>query len=47
MSKLNDHYNIEEKFFGRVNELPKKEVKPFEFIKEADEMIFNQIINNK
>jgi hypothetical protein len=24
MSKLNNHYNIEEKFFGRVQELPEE-----------------------
>jgi len=43
MSKLNNHYNIEENFFGRVYELPKKEIKPFNLIMDADEMIFEQV----
>jgi hypothetical protein len=47
MSKLYNKFNIEEEILGKVYELPKKEkeIKPFDLIMNADNFIFNSILN--
>ena len=45
MSRLYNKFNCEKEVLGEVFELPKKEIKPFNLIIEADEFIFNQITN--
>jgi len=49
MSKLYRHFNSEKEVLGEVFELPKlpKDVKPFNLIMGADEMIFKSITNLK
>ena len=43
MSKLYNKFNIKKEVLGEVFELPKKEIKPFNLVMDADEMIFKQV----